>query len=238
LADAREALDVGFDYVELGASSLLDNRAGYAEIRPEATNLFFRGDMRLHGVDHHDYLSYAREVVSAAAEVGVRVMVIGSGAARKAPDGFDIEEAEGAFLRIAAEIAEIAEPLGIVIAPESLNRSETNVGNDLGRLATELRTLQVAYTADSYHVISEWVFEGNEAPVPIDHWRDQIPFLPAHVHIGGRDRVDPLPDDPDLQGFVKRLYELGYDGRLSLECRRRQGQGLGQSLSDVKALFS
>jgi sugar phosphate isomerase/epimerase len=238
LAEADDALAAGFDYIELPASQLLENRAEYARLAPEATNLFFPGAMRLYGPEKGEYMAYAREVVPAAAEVGVRTMVIGSGAARKCPEGMQLDRAEAAFVRIASEITDIAEPLGLIIAPESLNRTETNVCNDLGSMAANLRTLGVAYTADSYHVISEWVFDGHEGPPTMGFWRDQVPYLPAHVHLGSRDRVDPLPDDPDLEGFVKRLFELGYDGRVSLECRRRANQSLAQSLADVRALFA
>jgi sugar phosphate isomerase/epimerase len=236
--DAEAALEAGFDYVELPASQLLQNESRYAALRPEATNLFFPGTIRLFGPDRTSFLDYAQSVVEGASRVGVRTMVIGSGGARKAPEGTEPDEAEAGFIRVAAEITDLAEPYGIIVAPESLNRTETNVGNRLGKLATNLRTAGVAFTADSYHVITEWILSGNEQPPPIEHWRDEVPYLPAHVHLGGRDRVDPLPNDPDIAGFVMRLFELGYDGRVSLECSRRPNQPLSKSLSDVKALFA
>jgi sugar phosphate isomerase/epimerase len=236
--NAAEALDAGFDYVELPAAQLLEREAEYTAIAPEVTNLFFPGGYTIHGPEGQARaMSYAAETIEGASQVGVHVMVIGSGGARLAPDEESVETCEAEFVRTAARISDIAERYRIVIAPESLNRGECNVGTDLARLAGLLQVAGVAYTADSYHVLSEWVFGGNEAPPPLDHWRDQIPFLPAHVHVGSRARVDPQPDDSDLQGFVKRLSELGYDERVSLECRRFNGQSLKVALSNLRQLF-
>jgi sugar phosphate isomerase/epimerase len=235
LAEADEVLAGGFDYVELPAQQLLGNEVEFARLRPLATNLFFPSSIKLFGPEKTPFLDYARGVISAAAKVGVRVMVVGSGGSRRW-SGEDAGEGEGAFGRVAAELADIAEPYGIVIAPESLNRSETNVGNNLRALATELDVLGVGYTADSYHVISEWVFDGHEEPAPLEHWRDQIPHLPAHVHVGDRSRTNPIAGDVEMAGFIHRLNELGYDGTVSLECRRRGS--LAEALRDLKLLFS
>ncbi len=236
LDQARAALDAGFDYVELPASGLLANEEAYGLLKPYATNLFFAGGMRLCGEEKTPHREYAEHVISGAADVDVRVMVVGSGAARRSGTGVTREEAESAFLRVCEELSEIAEGHGIAIAPESLNRSETDVGNDLAALATELQLLGVGFTADSYHVISEWVFDGNEGPVTLDHWREQIPHLPVHVHIGDRPRLSPQPNDPELMGFVKRLSELGYDGAVSLECKLRDNWT--SALADLKNLLN
>ena len=245
LNEADEVLAAGFDYVELPAQQILGNEEEYARLRPLATNLFFPSSIKLFGPEKTPYHDYARGVISAASKIGVQTMVVGSGGSRKwsadarsASGAGDPQspEADAAFARVAAELAEIAEPYGIAIAPESLNRGETNVGNDLCRLATELDVLGVGYTADSYHVITEWVFDGNEAPVPIEHWRDQLPHLPSHVHIGDRARANPVPGEAEMAGFVHRLNELGYDGTVSLECRRRGS--LAEALRDVKLLFA
>jgi sugar phosphate isomerase/epimerase len=238
LAEADEVLAAGFDYVELPAQQITAHEEEYARLRPEATNLFFPSAIKLFGPERTSYLDYAQKTIEAAARVGVSVMVVGSGGSRRAPDDISAEDANAQFARVAAELADMADPLGIQIAPESLNRTETNVGNDLSTFARSLRDLGVGYTADSYHVISEWVFAGNEPAPPLEHWRDQVPYLPAHVHFGDRARVDPQPGDPDVEGFVQRLKELGYSGRVSLECKRRGTQDLRAALADLRTLFA
>ena len=241
LEDTGVVLDAGYDYVELGAHTLRDETDPYFGLPIEATNLFFSGSIRLFGSDATPYLDVARLTVDRAAHLGVKTMVIGSGGARKAPDGTDLCIAENEFLLIAAAIQDHAKQYSITIAPESLNRKETNIGNDLGRFASCLKFAGVGYTADSYHVLSEWKAEDPRESAPsADYWADQIPFAPSHVHIANLPRFAPKPEDPMMQGFVHRLLELGYDGRVSLEYRRGDNfrEEIWTALRDLHRLFS
>jgi len=239
---APRALAAGFDYMEVGVSgfALSDgfDAEEYRAARAEAANLFFPGTIRLFGSERTPFRGYAEQAVARAAEIGLRVMVIGSGGSRRAPEGVDIGRCEAEFPRIAGEIAELARPHGIVVAPESLNRAETNVGNDLGRLATDLRSAGAGYTADSYHVLSEWDAEGRA--VPLDEWmRRQLPHCPDHVHVGDLPRNAPDPEDSMMQAFAARLKELRYDGRISLEAKRRDDsdEELRRVLDNLRKLF-
>jgi len=215
---ADRAREAGFEYLEVGASgfALRDDfdPEEYRRAGAEASNLFFPGTIRLQGPNASSYRDYVEAAVARAAEIGLSVMVIGSGASRKAPEGVPLDEANQRFIEIAAEVQQVAEPFGIDIAPESLNRSETNVGNDLEHLALELQAYGVAYCADSYHVLYEWNAEGGEGE---PDWAAQIPFLPAHCHVSNLQRKAPTPDDRLVQGFFQRLRDLGYEGRVSLE---------------------
>jgi sugar phosphate isomerase/epimerase len=240
IEDAEIVLGAGFDYIELGANNLSDDPNKYSGMPVEATNLFFPGTVRLFGREATPYLEIAKATVDRAAGIGVKTMVIGSGGSRRAPDGVDMEVAEREFLLIAAAIGDHARPYGITIAPESLNRSETNIGNDLGCLARGLQYAGVGYTADSYHVLYEWHADDPTDPYPSkEHWEDQIPFAPSHVHIADLPRYAPKPGDPMMQGFANRLLELKYDGRVSLEYRRGTDfeAELHRALLDLKVLF-
>ncbi len=241
LEDVPVVLGAGFDYVELGASSLSDDPSVYKGLPVEATNLFFPGTIKLFGSEATPYLDVARTTVDRAAAIGVKLMVIGSGASRNAPEGTDRGIAETEFLLVAAAVADHAKQYGITIAPESLNRSETNIGNDLGCLAEGLRWSGVGYTADSYHVLYEWHENFPHESTPSDaHWAEQVPFLPSHVHIADLPRFAPKPSDPMVQGFARRLLDLGYDGRISLEYRRGKdfAEELKSALADLNTLFS
>lgn len=240
IEDADVVLGAGFDYLELGASSLGEDPRRYEGLPVEATNLFFPNAVKLFGREATPYLDVARATVDRAARLGVQTMVIGSGASRKAPDGVDMEVAEREFLLIAASIGDHAKQYGITIAPESLNRSETNIGNDLGCLARGLRYAGVGYTADSYHVLYEWHEDFPIEPYPrAEHWAEQLPFAPSHVHIADLPRHAPRPNDLMVQGFAARLHELGYDGRVSLEYRRGSNfeAELNRALFDLRVLF-
>ena len=242
LTEFESALQAGFDYVEGSLSGLAGAPSldAYRGVPMEATNLFFPGSFRLFGAERTPYLEYARTALERAGELGVKVAVLGSGAVRRAPEDEELEEFEDSFAVVASELADIAEEFGITLAPESLNRSETNIGNDLGQLAHRLANLGVAYTADSYHVLYEWKAQNpDQATPPQSIWDVHIPFAPAHVHVATLPRVAPAPDDPKLSGFVTRLRQLGYDGRVSLECQRgNSAQELAGALSNLKSLFA
>lgn len=238
---APRVLTAGFDYIEVGASGFTmreDFEASeYRSLNAEACNLFFPGTIKLFGSDATPYLEYAQKAVDRAHAIGIRHMVIGSGNSRRAPEGIDPGEAERRFVEIVGEIADYARPRGIVIAPESLNRSETNVGNDLGRLAYALRARGAGYTADSYHVLYEWNADGGLGE---PDWETQIPFAPDHVHVGDLPRNAPEPNDPLVLGFAARLRALGYDGRISLEARRRDDsdEELRRVLANLREIFA
>ncbi len=106
------------------------------------------------------------------------------------------------------------------------------------RLARLLHERGVEYTADSFHVLKEWDFEHPGTVPTAEHWVEQIPFKPAHIHIGDLPRNYPKADDPMMQGFAKRLREVGYDGRISLECSLGELEtGLPAALKELRALF-
>lgn len=246
---ARKAVELGIDYVEVGAVGFNGleptwNKAAYEGLPVEATNVFFPGSIRLFGDNRTPFEDYAKRTVERAAEVGVKVMVIGSGGSRTAPDGYDPLQAKAEFVNVVAKVQEIARPFGIVIAPESLTRLETNVGNDLGRLSRALAAKGLAYTADSFHVLKEWALDLGIEPAPVEgpseqHWREQIPHAPAHIHIGDYPRNAPKADDPMMVGFARRVKELGYDARISLECNIGElEKGLPDAISELKRLFA
>jgi sugar phosphate isomerase/epimerase len=195
---------MGYDYVEYPAASHESS---------ETTNLFYSADVRLYGPGA-DGLKRGKAVIDAAALRGVRIMVLGSGGVRKTEG--NIKEAEAAFYDLAAELDAYAQTLGLHVAPESLNPTETNVGTSLPALARELAKREAPYTADSYHALVETGTKDGD----LDFWREQVPFAPLHVHFAPYDRSTPSGEEPSLKSFFQRLKELGYDARASLECRR------------------
>jgi sugar phosphate isomerase/epimerase len=238
LEDVGKVLDAGFEYVEVGASGFNGmsedwDPSPYQGLPIGATNLFFDHRIRLFGQNQTPYHAYAERTVSRAATLGIPVMVIGSGGPRNAPDGID---GDAGFVTIVAEIEEIARPHGIHIAPESLNRSETNVGNDLRRLALDLHKRGVGYTADSYHVLYEWDANGRVQDLE-QVWKEQVPFAPTHVHVANLPRAGVDADDPMLQGFARRLRHLAYDKSVSLECSRGEGFDYVKALATLESLF-
>jgi sugar phosphate isomerase/epimerase len=230
---AETVLSVGFDYVELPAASTFgDPSFDLAQIRDlptPVTNMFFPGEIRIPKPIRNDYLSYVERMFARAESCGVEIMVVGSGGSRRAPDGYDVSRAEQDFVDVVADCQSVAERHGIRLAPESLNHLETNVWNDLGRLARALDEVQVAYTADTYHVL----IEGQETDLI-----GQIPFRPAHIHLGNFARTPPTEDDIAVRDMVQHAIALGYDARLTLEARHDwDPDSLLRALKGIRALL-
>ena len=201
------ALAMGYEYVEYGASATEPS---------ETTYLFFPGDVTMYGPEA-DALPRGKAIIDAASRRGVRLMALGSGDVRRAPKGMALAEAEEIFYDLAAALDHHAQGYGMRVAPESLHPAETNVGTSLLDLARELAARGAPYTADSYHALREREVRVGD----LDFWREQVPFAPAHVHLGGYERGVPTADDPSLRAFAARLREVGYVGRASLECKRK-----------------
>jgi sugar phosphate isomerase/epimerase len=214
---AAAAVESGFDYAEVGASDLSDSWPTLKGIPVDATNLFFPGHFRLFAPKVGDAMKHAKLAIESASRLGVRVMVIGSGAQRRAPTVADASQSLEEFIDLVEEIELLAKSRGIAIAPESLTRDETNVANDLPTMAGRLSVRHVGYTADSFHVLRESHYNG----VPTD-WTKQLPFAPTHVHFADFPRHVPSLEDTDSQGFLRRLKDLNYDSRISFEGSREE----------------
>lgn len=214
-----EILGAGFDYVEVGATSfaLADpfDPEPYRRARAIRSNLFFPGSIKLFGPEATAYRDYALSAFERASVIGIEVMVVGSGGTRRAPEGQ--ANATAAFADVVAELQALATPFGISLAPEALNRSETNVGTSLPELALLLQARGVGYTSDSYHSLHENRTDGGDEVPTAEYWQAEIPILPLHVHVSNLARKVPAADDAMILGFAARLRELGYDGTVSLE---------------------
>lgn len=199
-----EAIAAGFDYVELPAWQLAEG-ADYSGLPVGATNLFFSGPLSLWR-DPEACRAHARLVIGKAAEQGIKLMVIGSGGVRRALEGEDPAPRELDFCDFVAEMQ--AEFPGVTLAPESLNRDETNVGNDYGPLAMALEARGCKVTLDSYHVGKETGFSG---------WNDCIPILPIHLHVSTAKREMPGKEDEFLLSLFQHMAKMGYTGKASFE---------------------
>lgn len=229
-ADGREfdflslARGAGFDYVEWPLSTL----AGLSEedfsdavrklkasgMACEACNLFFPGTLRLTGagVKRQAIREYLEHALARAGQLGVHVVVFGSGGARRAPEGFPKEQAWVQLVEMLRSAGEIAKRFEITIAIEPLNRDETNLihtaaeGFALARLVDHP---SVRLLLDIYHMVKE-----NE---DFGIARTARGWL-AHAHFAEPNRrTFPAVADETGRAFFEALIQSGYTGRVSLE---------------------
>lgn len=223
---ARAVVDAGFDYLEMAAGDIwkCEDLSVYRGFRIETTNLFFASHINLYS-EQPNYRPYAEELFGKVATLGVKLMVVGSGWVRVAPEGVNPGVAEARFCEIIAELAEMAKPWGLTLAPENLNHKETNVGNDLAQFSANLDKLGVPFTADTYHVLCEG-----------KSWSEALTQVPAHVHISNRERNAPKADDREMIEFAAALKRLGYEGRVSIEAHWELDE-LAEMLANLSQLF-
>jgi D-psicose/D-tagatose/L-ribulose 3-epimerase len=217
--------DAGYDFVEFPVGMVEESVSDeeYEAIRSlvrdcgipvAAFNCFIPGRLKIAGpsASLEALRSYVGIALERAARTGASVVVFGSGAARRVPDGWPIDAAEKQIREFIEMAGEAAAANGIKIALEHLNRRETNVGNSLAsvtELAREMSLPSIGVLADLYHLDQE----GEELAAV----RDAGGLL-IHTHVADTDRLYPGSGSSDLAGFVRVLREIGYDGGISVEC--------------------
>ena len=240
---APQMKQIGFDYIELAMSATAKlTEAEFAETKRiikdcglpcEAMNGMLPPEVRVTGTNVqaqkiHDYLDLA---FSRAHELGVKVVVFGSGGARKLPDG--MRHADGynylsAYLELASDIAA---PYGISIAIEPLRAAECNIINHVAEaqwLAKKVMRSNVGALADLYHMMA-----GNEDSSAVGMKRQGSVI---HCHIADRaNRAYPAANDgsqKDYAEFFAQLKKVNYAGRVSIE------GGCKDFEADAKAAFA
>ncbi|MBO9323243.1 MAG: sugar phosphate isomerase/epimerase [Roseiflexus sp.] len=215
----------GFDFCELPARAVLpfdDDAAAApalraiaaARIRPESFNVLVPAEIPLCGphADLDVLRTYLQRAFSRMASLGAAIAVLGSGAARRIPDGWSREQALDQLADALALAGEEADRCGITLALEHLNRQECNVFNTVGECATFLRDRRLHHVyllADLYHIEIE--------REPLDAVAAAMPRI-VHVHVAGGGRHPPDTPGYDYAGFMHVLRNAGYNARISAEC--------------------
>ncbi|MBR5739162.1 MAG: sugar phosphate isomerase/epimerase [Lachnospiraceae bacterium] len=232
----------GFDYLELPLNQLdvspealaaLKARLSNAGIVLESFNCFFPGTLSLYG-ETDPILAYAERQLNGAAALGAKLCVVGSGAARKIPEGMEKAAAEERFLCLLGKIGDLARAREIRLAIEPLNYGETNFINTVaeGReLCRKLAHPSVGCLIDFYHF-----WKNGESLADLDNFRPGELF---HVHLArpNNDRGYPKAEDRDaLASWASKLKAIGYDDRLTLECRFSDGfeEHAAEALSELQ----
>ncbi|MFD0958120.1 sugar phosphate isomerase/epimerase family protein [Paenibacillus chungangensis] len=233
------------DYIECPLSSLplegneaalAEQLASYAEsaIPVRAMNLFAPGDMRLVGpdTDPDRFRRYAYKAGEAASKIGAKVVVLGSGGARKVPDAWEHQRAEQQLLGCLSFIAEEWRGTGVTLALEPLNRKETNLINSVSeavRLTAQINDPAIRVLADFYHMEEE-----NEPLSTLMTYKDWI----VHIHIADTGRLAPGTGVYPYEEFMATVAAMGYKGMISAECGRwpESDEALHDSIAFMTAM--
>ena len=212
------AARLGFDYAELAVTAvhgMTEEQMIVLENSPiplESFNVLFPGDFQLITREDEPIQQYLDEAFSRIRRIGGRLVVFGSGGARRIPEGVTYREAFRRLMHVARMIGDAAKAYGLEVAIEPLRYGETNVINTLSEgaaLAAAADHENVGLLADSYHVWS------NKEPVT----RIEVIKDFKHIHICSSDRKTLREEElPLYREFIGELKKAGYTGRISVEC--------------------
>jgi len=240
------ATRAGFDFLEWSVGGLLKptedhesfaaalKEARAAELPYPVVNRFVPGGLRITGLDADLSVleRYVTTTFQRAREAGVKVIVFGSGGARRIPDGFDPKRAHAQITAFCRMLAPIALDHGVTVVVEPLNQKECNILTTVGECAALVREVDhpaVRLLVDAYHLLKD-----NDSLQDIANNGDLL----SHVHVATvPNRLPPGAEACDLLPFFDALVQARYDGRVSIEGRISDaGTELPGAISLMKAL--
>lgn len=215
----------GFDYVEMPIGQMvrlserdfirLTDRVAASGLSSEVGTNLFLSSLRLTGrdVDNHAIDAHVAEVFVRASVLGMRVLVFGSGQARRVPEGFSRDEAFRQLVELLQRVDPVARAHDITVVIEPLRRQESNIINTYEegcRLAEAVRGSHIRVLVDYYHLATE--------REPVSHILEGAGWL-RHAHCASlRERSFPTSLDDELnRDFFRALKTAGYNERISLE---------------------
>ncbi|MEE1650603.1 sugar phosphate isomerase/epimerase family protein [Brachybacterium sp. J144] len=225
-ARADEVAAAGSDYLEQSVvGSLLVEHptgewgpaAGLAPVPPAPSfAMLCPGTMRVSDpavplAETETYLRAAFAAIAPWARPGATV-VLGSGGARRIPEGVSRADGEQRFAGSVRLARDHAAEQGLEVLLEPLHQGETDLVNTLEQGAAFLDThdlSDVRMVADLFHVMLE-----DESLETVQRLAGRV----GHAHIADTDRRPPGQGDWPLAEFLTALRDGGYAGHVSIEC--------------------
>ncbi|MES2829475.1 MAG: TIM barrel protein [Bacteroidota bacterium] len=218
----------GFRLIGESVGSLLSPKMNYQQFLQKAASLknakckvymcnsFFPGDMKIAGdkVIENEVLIFADTVFSRANKAGIPAIVLGSGSARRLPEGYDVKKATEDFINLAKKLALLAGKYKVKLFLEALNSTETNFITTLSQAAYIVKSVNhpsFRLNADIYHMLKE-----NEPPQSIIDAGSVIEYC----EIAERDeRTYPGFKGDNFVPYLKALKTVKYKGYIFIEGR-------------------
>ena len=215
--------ELGYDYIELPLAQVMnlsenDFKEMFRQIQGipvEVCNNFFPADIRLTGEDFDmDIASeYIKRATARAAEMGVKVVVLGSAGAKNIPSGFSRAKAKEQFTELLRHLQGVMSAMDMTIVLEPLNTMESNFILNLSEaiaVMEEADCKNIKVLVDYYHMRME-----NESSAIIKKAGKNL----QHVHIASKEcrKFPNESDGEDYESFFTALKDVCYDERVSVE---------------------
>jgi D-psicose/D-tagatose/L-ribulose 3-epimerase len=215
----------GFDYIELSTTEILAlSDADFAKLRNEVTQggfpvlaayTFIPAAIKLTGpaVDKDQQMAYVRKAMDRIAALNVHMIVMGSGAARRVPDGFSHDAAFDQLVDFLKRIAPEARARNIVVTVEPQNQQESNIINSVAEGVKLVRAVDdpsIQLVLDIYYLD-----QTHEDPSAIVAAKDYV----RHFHFSNPNgRVFPAKwDEYNYAPFFAAVRQINYSGGISID---------------------
>jgi sugar phosphate isomerase/epimerase len=179
-------------------------------------NVLFPGSIKIAGPDVSEgrVLEYLEGVLKRARAIGLPNLILGSGGARRLPEGYDKEKAKADFSLLARKMAVLAKQYKVTIILENLNSGETNFLNtvsDAADVVSRVDHPNFRLNADIYHMMRE-----NESPGEIVKAGKILVYCEIAEK---KDRTLPGVTGEDFRPYLKALRQIGFSGPIIIEGR-------------------
>ncbi len=179
-------------------------------------NCMFPGNFKLLDKNEYKKISdYIDTILTKSSILGTKIIVLGSGGARRIPEGMTLSDAKKHFCDLLTEIIiPKAEEYSINIAIEELRKEETNFINNCREameIIDSINNVRLGLLVDYYHAIL-----GGDTEEDFVSFGQKI----LHVHMASPkdNRLFPKMKNLDeLKIFFSALKRVGYKGAVSLE---------------------
>jgi sugar phosphate isomerase/epimerase len=177
-------------------------------------NIFFPASLKIAGPDVNEnrVLGYTDTVFSRAKRAGIGLIVLGSGGARRLPDGYDTQKAKDDFAVLFRKVAANAAKYGMMIALENLQTTETNFVNTLKTATEVVRAVNhpnFKLNADIFHMMRE-----GESPQSIVDAADVLVYCEIAEK---QNRSFPGVMGDDFKPYLRALRKADYKGYIFIE---------------------
>lgn len=173
--------------------------------------------------NHDAIMAWAEVVFRRAEQCGARVVVFGSGASRRKPDGWSVEQADEQFVSLLHRMGPVAAAHGMMVALETQRAEECNYINHIEHAARLVRGAgheSIRLLADLYHMAQ--VGDGPETLI-------EAGDLIGHVEIAEKDeRTIPGVAGDDFMPYFSALRAVGYGGMICIEGRWQAQHGIAE----------
>lgn len=225
----------GFDFIEVNIQKVLqgnvdDDTWNAQEINPdnfalpvEVANCLLPSTLPVIGDDRNlnELQQYMERVTRRAKFLGIKVLVFGSGAARRRPEQFDKSKATNQLIDFCRLAGDACGESQVQLVIEHLNRKETNTINSLSdekELIDYVNHPCVTALVDTYH----YGLEG-DSDQDLLKLNEKI----QHVHVAEVvNRYQPgayehSNEAYNFKHFFALLQKINYSGRVSIEAKWR-----------------